>query len=90
MQRRTISIDDRTFRKIQQLRGRMISNGVIDDISFTSVVNLSLDMGVFMISFCTDEQLRKLIEIQKSDIDQLERNAEIDKKINDLIKKMLS
>ncbi len=47
MQRRTVTIDEVLYRELQKIRAKFIEDGIVDDMSFTTAVNMVL-LGGFI------------------------------------------
>ncbi len=55
MQRRTITIDDVLYRELQKMRAKFMEDGIVDDMSFTTAVNMVLLGGFIATDRFTDE-----------------------------------
>ena len=84
MIRRTISLKDGLFKKIQEFRGKLISSNVVEDINFTSATNFLLIGGLIMAKNFNDAQMKELIEIFSDH--ELEESAILDKKVDDILR----
>ena len=55
MPRRTVTIDDVLYRELQKIRAKFIEDGIVDDMSFTTAVNMVILGGLIGTDGFTDE-----------------------------------
>lgn len=53
--RRTVTIEDGLYREIQKLRAKFLEDGLVDDMSFTTAVNLVLYGGLLAVDRFTED-----------------------------------
>jgi len=72
MQRRTITIHDALYREIQKLRAKFLDDGLVDDMSFTTAVNLVLYGGLLAVDRFTEEDWGKISGALEALLESLE------------------
>jgi len=55
MPRRTVTLEDSIYRELQKMRAKFIEGGIVDDMSFTTAVNLVLFGGFIATDRFSDE-----------------------------------
>jgi hypothetical protein len=55
MPRRTVTIHDMLYRELQRIRAKFMEEGIVDDMSFTTAVNIVLLGGMIATDRFTDE-----------------------------------
>ena len=55
MHRRTVTIDDVLYRQLQKMRADFVESGIVDEMSFTTALNMVLLGGFIATDKFTDE-----------------------------------
>lgn len=55
MPRRTVTIEDVLYRELQKIRAKFMEDGIVDDMSFTTAVNMVLVGGMIATDRFTDD-----------------------------------
>ena len=72
MRRRTVTIDEILYREIQKVRASLIESDIVDDISFTTAINMVLLGGFLAIDRLIDTDwalIRQFLEDRALDLE---------------------
>lgn len=85
IQRRTVTIDDVLYRELQKLRAKFIEDGIVDDMSFTTAVNMVLLGGFIATDGFTEEHWRLIREFLMERGSDLELDSFTDRRADEYL-----
>ena len=85
MVRKTITIHDQIYDSIQKIRAKLIEARVVDDLSFTSAINMVLLAGVMATKYFDDNAWKAIADFLNKEKEKLDHEALFDQ----LYEKML-
>ncbi len=85
MVRKTVTIHDKIYDSIQKIRAKLIEARVVDDLSFTSAINMVLLAGIIATKYFDDNAWKTIADFLNKEKEKLDHEALFDQ----LYEKML-